>query len=73
MPSESEANGTGNAARTHPVLLTTAPMPQFSALADVEAALADGRLTRDYQLLVSEKMARADFRTAHDVAEAGVC
>ena len=35
-------------------------MPQFSALADVEAALADGRLTRDYQLLLSETMARGE-------------
>jgi hypothetical protein len=34
------------------------PVPQFSSLADVEAALGAGRLTRDYQLLLSEKMAR---------------
>jgi hypothetical protein len=33
-------------------------MPQFSSLADIEAALGDGRLTRAWELLLSEKMAR---------------
>ena len=33
-------------------------MPQFSSLADIEAALSDGRLTRAWELLVPEKMMR---------------
>ena len=33
-------------------------MPQFSSLADIEAALSDGRLSRAWELLVPEKMAR---------------
>jgi hypothetical protein len=33
-------------------------MPQFSSLSAVEAALRDGGLTADYQLLLSEKMVR---------------
>ena len=41
-------------------LLMAPPMPQFATLAAVEAALADGRLTRHYELLLSEKMARAE-------------
>lgn len=32
-------------------------MPQFSSLADVEAALGDGRLTSAYEVLISAKMA----------------
>lgn len=34
-------------------------MPQFSSLAEVEAALRDGRLTGAWELLLSEKMARS--------------
>ena len=33
-------------------------MPQFSSLSDIEAALKSGGLTRDYELLLSEKMVR---------------
>ena len=33
-------------------------MPQFPSLSAVEAALRDGALTRDYELLLPEKMAR---------------
>jgi hypothetical protein len=33
-------------------------MPQFSSLSDIEAALREGALTRDYELLLSEKMVR---------------
>ena len=36
------------------------PMPQFSSLSAVEAALSDGRLTRDYQVLLSERMVREE-------------
>lgn len=35
-------------------------MPQFSSLSQVEAALRDGGLTREYQLLFSEKMVREE-------------
>ena len=38
-------------------------MPQFSSLADIEAALSDGRLTRAWELLLPEKMARDDGAT----------
>jgi len=33
-------------------------MPQFSSLSDIEAAINSGGLTRDYELLLSEKMVR---------------
>lgn len=33
-------------------------MPQFASLSDIEAALRDGGLTPEYELLVSEKMVR---------------
>ena len=33
-------------------------MPQYSSLADIEAALSQGRLTRAWELLLPEKMAR---------------
>lgn len=33
-------------------------MPQFSSLADIEAALSDGRLTPAWELLLPEKMTR---------------
>ena len=33
-------------------------MPQYSSLADIEAALRDGRLTRSWELILSEKMVR---------------
>lgn len=33
-------------------------MPQYSSLAAIEAALSDGRLTRSWELLLSEKMVR---------------
>ena len=36
------------------------PMPQFSTLAEVEAALGDGRLTPAYEVLMSAKMASGD-------------
>jgi hypothetical protein len=42
-------------------------MPQFSSLSDIEAALRDGALTRDYELLLSEKMVR-DEKAEHVLA-----
>ena len=36
------------------------PVPQFSTLAEVEAALRDGRLTPAYEVLMSAKMASGD-------------
>lgn len=35
-----------------------AHMPQFASLADIEAALSDGRLSHAWELLVPEKMVR---------------
>jgi hypothetical protein len=35
-------------------------MPQFSSLSQIEAALRDGGLTPEYQLLFSEKMVREE-------------
>jgi hypothetical protein len=35
-------------------------VPQYSSLADIEAALSDGRLTRSWELLLPEKMVRGD-------------
>jgi hypothetical protein len=35
-------------------------VPQYASLAEVEAALLGGRLTRGYELLLSEKMARGE-------------
>jgi hypothetical protein len=35
-------------------------VPQYSSLADIEAALRDGRLTHSWELLLSEKMARGE-------------
>ncbi len=35
-------------------------MPQFSSLAEVEAALGDGRLTPAYEVLISAKMASGE-------------
>ncbi|MGQ0713118.1 MAG: hypothetical protein ACT4PJ_05230 [Gemmatimonadaceae bacterium] len=35
-------------------------MPQFSSLSAIETALQSGGLSRDYELLISEKMARED-------------
>lgn len=33
-------------------------MPQYASLADIEAAVTDGRLTRAWELLLPEKMVR---------------
>lgn len=38
-------------------------MPQYSSLADIEAALSDGRLTPAWELLLPEKMARDEDAT----------
>jgi hypothetical protein len=35
-------------------------MPQFSSLSEIETALRDGGLTREYQLLLPEKMVREE-------------
>jgi hypothetical protein len=42
-------------------------MPQFSSLSDIEAALQNGGLTGDYELLLSEKMVR-DQNAEHVLA-----